>query len=108
MTVNGANEPVFEVVWPGSRRAASDIAQTAPLSDLNGKVIAEVWDRVFRGDQMFPHVRNIIKRRFPQVAFVDHDEFGDIFGWNEREVIARLPELLRKHRADAAIVGVGA
>ena len=103
-----ANEPMFEVVWPCSRRAARDIAQTSALPDLNGKVVAEVWDRVFRGDEMFPHVRDVIKRRFPGVTFVHHDEFGDIFGWNEREVIARLPELLDKHRIDAAIVGVGA
>ena len=106
--MNESNEAAFEVVWPSSRRAGKDIAQTAPLSDLNGKVIAQLWDRVFRGDEMFPYVREIITRQFPDVSFVHYDEFGDIFGWNEREVIEKLPELLRKHRVDAAIVGVGA
>ena len=106
--MNQTNEAAFEVVWPSSRPAGKQIAQTAPISDLNGKVIAEIWDRVFRGDEMFPYVRNVINRQFPGATFVHHDEFGDIFGWNEREVIERLPRVLKKHRVDAAIVGVGA
>jgi len=106
--VNEVNAASFEVVWPGSRRADKHIAQTAPVSDLNGKVIAQIWDRVFRGDEMFPYVREIISRQFRDVTFVHYDEFGDIFGWNEREVIEKLPDLLKKHRVDAAIVGVGA
>ena len=106
--MNQSIEAQYEVVWPGSRRADNEIAPTLPLPDLNGKVIAEIWDRVFRGDEMFPHVREVIRRRFPRVAFVPHEEFGDIFGWNERQVLEQLPQLLRKHRIDAAIVGVGA
>jgi hypothetical protein len=106
--VNQSIEPRYEVVWPGSRRASNDVVPTPPLEDLNGKVIAEIWDRVFRGDEMFPYVREVIRRRFPGVTFVPHEAFGDIFGWNERQVLAQLPELLRKHRVDGAIVGVGA
>jgi hypothetical protein len=99
---------LFEVVWPGARRASTRIGPTQPLDDLNGKVIAELWDRVFRGDEIFPRLREALRRRFPDVTFVDYDKFGDIFGWNEREVIERLPELLERYRVDAAIVGVGA
>ena len=49
-----------------------------------------------------------IRRRFPGVTFLDYDSFGDIFGWNEREVVRRLPELFERYQVDAAIVGVGA
>jgi hypothetical protein len=100
--------PLFEVVWPGGRRATRQFAVTPGLDNLDGKVVAELWDRVFRGDQIFPLVREQLRRRFAGVTFVDYDKFGDIFGWNESEVVRRLPDLFERHRVDAAIVGVGA
>jgi hypothetical protein len=39
---------------------------------------------------------------------VDYSHFGNIYGRNQREVIAELPELLKKYRCDAIISGVGA
>jgi hypothetical protein len=101
-------ESLFEVVWPSGRRVSERMAATRPLNDLNGKVVAELWDRVFRGDQIFPQIREEIRRRFPGVTFLDYEKFGDIFGWNEAEVVRRLPELFEHYRVDAAIVGVGA
>ena len=106
--MDNKNSEVIETVWPGSRRVREQVSPTTGLSDLNGKVVAEVWDRVFRGDQMFPHIRNVISQKYPGVKFVHYDEFGDIFGWNEREVVEKLPDLFRMHEVDAVIVGVGA
>lgn len=103
-----ARAPLFEVVWPGGRRVTQQFAATQALENLDGKVVAELWDRVFRGDQIFPLVREQVRRRFPGVTFLDYDNFGDIFGWNEAQVVQRLPELFERHHVDAAIVGVGA
>lgn len=106
MKQSGAEK--FEVVWPLGPRARRQVTQSPAIADLNGKVIAEVWDRVFRGDEMFPRIREAINARFPGATFVSHEAFGDIFGWNEQQVIRDLPGLLAKHGVDAVIVGVGA
>jgi UDP-N-acetyl-D-mannosaminuronic acid transferase (WecB/TagA/CpsF family) len=78
------------------------------LPDLNGKVVAELWDVIFRGETIYPLVREHIRKRFPGVKFVGYSEFGNFHGAREREVVASIPEKLRAHKADAVIVGIGA
>ena len=102
------NEPRYDVIWPLSRKAVKRTAAAPRLPDLNGKIIAEVWDAILRGDQIYPLVRAHIKARFPRAQFVSYGEFGNFHGAREREVIAALPAKLRAHKVDAAIVGVGA
>jgi hypothetical protein len=103
-----SSEPVFEVLWPLSRKVihARDAAQRLP--DLNGKVVCELWDAIFRGEAIFPMVREFIRKRFPGVKFVTYEEFGNFHGALEYEISASLPEKLKQHKADAVIVGVGA
>ena len=103
-----ANEPSFDVIWPLSRKAIKATAAAPRIPDLNGKTIAELWDAILRGDVIYPLVREYLKARFPRVKFVGYSEFGNFHGAREREVTAALPDKLRAHRADAAIVGVGA
>jgi hypothetical protein len=55
-----------------------------------------------------PLVREYIQARFPRVKFVGYEAFGNFHGARERDVVATLPEKLRAHKADAAIVGIGA
>jgi len=105
---NRGRDEVFEVVWPGGRSADAPIAPTLPLPDLNGKVIAELWDRLFRGDRIFPRIRELLLRRFPYVKFVEYERLGDTFGWNEREVVAGLPKQLKELGIDGVISGIGA
>jgi hypothetical protein len=102
------SEPRYEVLWPLSRRAVSGARAAPRLPDLNGKTIAELWDVIFRGETIYPLVREYIKARFPGVKFVGWSEFGNFHGAREHEVTAALPERLRAHKADAAIVGIGA
>ena len=101
-------EPKFDVLWPLSRRAVRDTKAAPRLPDLNGKVVAELWDVIFRGETIYPLVREYIKKRFPGVEFVSYDEFGNFHGAREHEVSATIPDKLRVHRADAVIVGIGA
>ncbi len=101
-------EPRYEVLWPLARRAVTDTRAAPRLPDLNGKTVCELWDVIFRGETIYPLVRQYIKARFPRAQFVGHEAFGNFHGAREREVVAALPDKLRAHKADAAIVGIGA
>ena len=101
-------EPVFEVVWPMGRTTADEVAPTPPLADLNGETIGELWDWLFKGDEMYALLRDHLRTHFPDVKFVEFTAFGNIHGQNESEVIAALPDLLRKHGCDAVLTSVGA
>ena len=102
-------EPAFEVVWPSGKSASEAIA-LAGRGQALGKVktICELWDWVFRGEDIFPALRELLSKRYPGIKFIDYDAFGNIHGPKEAELIKALPEMLRKRGCDAVISGVGA
>jgi hypothetical protein len=102
-----AEEPIFEVVSPEGRRDAASVTAATPVADLNGAIVAELWDYGFKGDQMFTVVEQEMRARYPGIRFVAWDVFGDTHKHGD-EVLARLPELLREHQATAVLSGVGA
>ena len=102
------HEPCYDVLWPLSRKAVKKSAAAKRVPDLNGKVICELWDVIFRGETIYPLVREYIQKRFPGVKFVPYSEFGNFHGAREHEVTATIPDKIRLHKADAAIVGIGA
>jgi hypothetical protein len=105
----GAREPVYEVVWPLGEYVPRPLVQPAPaLTDLNGKTIGEMWDGVFRGDQIYPILNEELRKRFPDIKIVDHRTMGNTHGTNEREYVADLPNLLQQQGCDAVISAVGA
>lgn len=104
-------EPRYEVLWPLARHMGAAPTDLAPrFADLAGKRIAFVWDHVFKGDLMFARFTEAAAARYPGMSFVDHPEFGNIHGTTaeEHDAVEKLPERLRAHRIDAAVVGVGA
>ncbi len=105
---SAAHEPRYDVLWPLSAKAVKTTAAAPRLPDLNDKTVAELWDVIFRGETIYPQVREYIKARFPRVKFVDYTHFGNFHGAREHQVTATIPEKLRAHKADAAIVGIGA
>ncbi len=107
MTSN-ANEPRYDVLSPLSRKAVAVSAAAPRLPDLNGKTVCELWDVIFRGETIYPLVREYIRRRFPDVRFVTYEAFGNFHGAREAQVSAEIPARLRAHDADAVIVGIGA
>lgn len=100
--------PTYEVVWPLGKSHWDKRDLNPGLGDLNGKIIGEVWDRVFRGEEIFPAIREAMKKKFPRVRFIEYDKFGDTHGVNQKQVLADLPRVLREHNVDAVISGVGA
>jgi hypothetical protein len=104
-----ADLPRESVLWPSSRCAATRTALAPRVRDLNDKTICELWDVIFRGETIYPLVREYIRAHYPRVKFVDYTHFGNFYGAREEDDIAnRLPQKLKAHKADAAIVGIGA
>ncbi len=100
--------PRFDVLWPLSRRSVKSVAAAPRIPDLNGKTVCEIWDVLFRGEIIYPQVRDFMTARFPGVKFVGHEPFGNFHTAREHQVHAALPDKLRQHGADAVIVGIGA
>jgi hypothetical protein len=105
-TAPRSTEPTYDVVWPLGPLNV-DRLRPRRLPDPSGKTIAFLWDYVFRGDQMFEVIKQELQRQYTDIRFVDYDVFGSVHGHDERDVLARLPEGLRRTGADAVIVGVG-
>ena len=101
-------EQRFDVLWPLARRAVKDAAGAPRVADLNGKTICELWDVIFRGETIYPLVREHIRAKFPRAKFVDYSEFGNFYGPHGDKITQELPAKLRAHGCDAAIVGIGA
>ena len=101
------DEPRYEVVSPVGRWAGAD-ARPAPAGRGKARRVGFVWDFVFRGDDMFRIVEEVLATTDADLTFVGHDTFGDIHGRDERRVVAELPARLRDQQVDTVIVGVGA
>lgn len=101
-------EPAYEVVWPLGRSVYETIPLARPTSDLRGKTICELWDWRFRGDEIFPTLRESLSKQYPGIKFVDYHVFGNTHDTNEKEVIRVLPNLLREHGCNAVVSAVGA
>lgn len=101
-------ETIYEVIEPRPVSARKDVRASTLLTDLNDAVVAEVWDYVFRGDEMFAVVEEELTRRYPGIRFVTFSEFGDIHGPDEVAVLEALPQLFREKQINAVLAGVGA
>ncbi|MCC6531079.1 MAG: hypothetical protein IT531_00900 [Burkholderiales bacterium] len=97
----------YEAYWPRTRRRTAISALAPRLDTLNGKIIAQLWDYLFRGDEVFAVLATVLKQRFPAVRFIHWSEFGSTHGKNERAFLASLPARLKALRVDAVISGLG-
>ena len=99
---------VYRVVSPKGVPASKERNVAPSLPDLNGKVIGELWNWGFRGDETFPLVEEFIKAQYPDVTFVSYKEFGNFHDpAREAEMMAALPAKLKAAGVDAVIVGNG-
>jgi hypothetical protein len=97
----------YAVVWPRSARTAKLTRLAARPDSLRGKTVAELWDYIFRGDEIFPILEAELSRRFPDTRFISYKVFGSTHGSEERDVLAKLPAKLKEQGADAVISGMG-
>jgi len=101
------NDGYYEALWPRSPRQTRVKPLAKRLDTLAGKTIAQVWDYVFRGNEIFEFLEAGLKARFPGVRFVSWREFGSTHGGDEREVVASLPKKFKEMGVDAVISGMG-
>jgi hypothetical protein len=94
------------VLWPRGRRTVTARAAAPRLETLAGKTIGQLWDDLFRGDEIFPVLEAALAERFPGVRFVDYRSFGSTHGAEEHDVLTSLPARMREHGVDAVISGM--
>jgi len=102
------HEPHYDVVWPLAPSVAAPTALAPRSPDLAGKTVGELWDYLFKGEEIFPYIRQALAARYPGIRFVEYDVLGSTHGRDEAELARSLPEALRKHGCDAVISAVGA
>ena len=100
------NDGYYEAYWPRVTRQQRRNALAPRLATLEGKTIAQLWDFLFKGDEVFALLEEGLKARFPGVKFVSWREFGNTHRSDERQVIAALPQRFRELGVDAVISGM--
>ena len=93
----------YEVVWPSGERKQRMRPLATRLDTLNGKTIAQLWDFLFAGDEVYAALEDSLREKYPEVKWVSWREFGSTHGANEREVLASLPARFKEMGVDAAI-----
>lgn len=101
------DKETLEVVWPRAKKVVESSVFAGRYGSLEGKTIGELWDRIFRGDELFPLIETELEKRYPGIKFVNHEVFGNTHGSKEAQTIAALPQKLKENECDAVISGMG-
>lgn len=97
----------YAALSPLGPRIVRQIDPANRLTSLQGKTIVFLWNGLFRGEEIFPMVAQLLDQRHADIRWLDFSEFGLTFGGDEVEVLARLPARLKELGVDAVIAGVG-
>lgn len=100
------NDGYYEVLWPRAPQQMKQRPLAPRLASLEGKVIAQLWDELFKGDIVFDLLAEDFRKRFPTTKFVSWREFGSTHGGNEHEALAALPRKFKEMGVDAVISGM--
>lgn len=103
MVKASANAGMYEVVWPCGERKQKMRPLAKRLDTLNGKTVAQLWDYLFYGDEIFSMLEDKLREQFPSVKFISWREFGSTHAVNEKELLASLPQRFKELGVDAAI-----
>ena len=96
----------YEAYWPRSARQQGARPLAPRLATLEGKTVAQLWDFLFKGDEVFALLEDGLKARFPGVRFVSWREFGSTHGGEEKAALAALPKRFKELGVDAVISGM--
>ena len=97
----------YEVVWPRSERKSELTPLARRLETLDGVKVAQLWDFLFRGDEVFEALEDDLRARFPKIEFISWREFGNTHGDEEVQILAGLPQRLKDLGVGAVISGMG-
>lgn len=102
-----SGENKYKVLWPRGRKARENHPLAERPGTFEGKTICELWDGLFRGNQIFPILRERLSERYPGVKIIPWTDFprdGD-HGFPDWKAH---PDVLREKGCDMVIVGTGA
>jgi hypothetical protein len=102
-----AQGTLYEVVWPRGKKIVEITPVAKRLDTLQGKTICELWDWMFRGEEIFPVLERELAKRYPGIKIINYRVFGSTHGKDEAETIAALPSKLKEQGCDAVVSGVG-
>ncbi len=100
------NAARYDVLWPRGQRQIGVLSPAPRLDDLNGKTVAQLWDFLFRGDEIFALLEEGLTRRYPDIRFVSWREFGSTHDQDERATLGALQAKFREQQVDAVISGM--
>lgn len=100
------NDGYYEVFWPRAPRQMRTKPLAPRLASIQGKTVAQIWDYLFKGDEVFELLEEGLRARFPGVRFVSWREFGSTHGGEERAALAALPQRFKELGVDAVISGM--
>lgn len=101
-----SNDGYFEAYWPRGARQQKTRALAPRLSTLEGKTVAQLWDYLFKGDEVFALLEEGLKKKYPGVKFVSWRDLGSTHGGDEKETLAALPQRFKELGVDAVISGM--
>jgi hypothetical protein len=104
--VTDSGDGLYEVVWPRAERMTGVKPLAPRLATLEGAKVAQLWDYLFRGDEVFEHLEEGLKARYPGIQFVSWKEFGNVHGQDEAQILADLPGRFKELGIDAVICGM--
>ncbi len=103
MAKKSGSNGLYEVVWPRGERKQALRPLAKRLDTLSGKTVAQLWDYLFAGDEVFTALEEKLRERYPGVKFISWREFGSTHAVNEKELLASLPQRFKDLGVDAAI-----
>ena len=103
---NNTNDGYYEAYWPRGVRQQRVRPLAPRLDTLAGKTVAQIWDYLFKGDEVFALLEEGLKARYPGVKFVSWREFGSTHGAEEKDALAALPKRFKELGVDAVISGM--
>lgn len=106
MTSVTQNDGYFEAYWPRGELQQRTMSLAPRLDSLAGKKVAQIWDELFKGDQVFDLLEEGLKAQYPDITFVSWRVFGSTHGAGEKAALERLPQQLRDMGVDAVISGM--
>jgi hypothetical protein len=86
----------YEVVSPLGEPVVRERRIGRYLDTLNGKTVCEIWNEEFRGHITLPIVREMLRKRYPDVNVIPYTEFPT--STLNRQTAAEMPKILEAMR----------
>lgn len=102
----------FAVLSPAGAETIKRTTVAPPLDGFEGKTICEVWNGVYKGNDTFPALRELLKQKYPGVRVIPYTEFPSNYGGEtlteQRASAQQIARMAKEKGCDALISGNGA